>query len=140
MTNYLQKFAPRLSELTTPLCELTKNNEFLLDDQVHGATLEETKKILSSTPVLKYFDPRATPTLQCDASMHGLGACLMQDGHPVAYASRSLTATEVQYVQIEKELLAIVLEMEKFEITRVVGKCWLNLTTSLWKQSSRKAS
>ena len=47
--------------------------------------------------------------------MHGLGACLMQDGHPVAYASRSLTPTEVQYAQIEKELLAIVFAMEKFE-------------------------
>ena len=116
MTNYLQKFAPRLSEITTPLRELTKNdNEFLWDDQVHGAALEETKKILSTTPVLKYFDPGATPTLQCDASMHGLGACLMQDGHPVAYASRSLTPTEVQYAQIEKELLAIVFAMEKFE-------------------------
>jgi len=39
----------------------------------------------------------------------------MQDGHPVAYASRSLTPTEVQYVQIEKELLAIVFRMKKFE-------------------------
>ena len=39
----------------------------------------------------------------------------MQDGHPVAYASKSLTPTEVQYVQIEKELLAIVFAMEKFE-------------------------
>ena len=116
MTNYLQKFAPRLSVVTTPLRELTKNdNEFLWDEQVHGAALEETKKILSTTPVLKYFDPGAMPTLHFDASMHGLGACLMQDGHPVAYASRSLTATEVQYAQIEKELLVIVFGMEKFE-------------------------
>lgn len=84
MTNYLQMFAPRPSEVTTPLRELTKNdNEFRWDAQVHGAALVETKKILSTTPVLKYFDPSATPTLQCDASMHGLGACLMHDGHPV---------------------------------------------------------
>ena len=140
MTYYLQKFSPRLSEITTPLREVTKNdNEFLWDDQVHGAALEETKKILSTTPVLKYFDPGATPTLQCDASMHGLGACLMQDGHPVAYASRSLSPTEVQYVQIEKELLAIVSQWRSLKPNCMVGKCWLNLTTSLWKRSSRKA-
>ena len=64
MTNYLQKFAPRLSEITTPLLELTKiDNEFVWDDQVHGPALEETKTILSTTPVLKYFDQGATPTL-----------------------------------------------------------------------------
>ena len=104
MTNHLQKSALRLSEITTPLRELTKNDEFQWDEQVHGAALEETKKILSTTPVLKYFDPSATPTLQCDASMHGLGARLMQYGH-----------TEVQCAQIEKELLAIVFGMEKIE-------------------------
>ena len=58
--------------------------------QAHGAALEETKKILSTTPVLKYFDLGATPTLQCDASMHGLGAFLMQDGHPQRFSMRKL--------------------------------------------------
>ena len=48
MTNYLQKFAPRLSEITTSLRELTKtDNAFLWDERVHGAALEETKKIQS---------------------------------------------------------------------------------------------
>ena len=116
MTNYLQRFAPKLSEVTTPLRDLTKTDtEFLWEEKIHGTALEETKKILSETPVLKYFDPEIEPVLQCDASMHGLGACLMQDGHPVAYASRSLTPTEANYAQIEKELLAIVFGMEKFE-------------------------
>ena len=116
MTNYLQKFAPKLSEITTPLRELLKSDtEFLLDEQVHDVALNEAKRIISSTPVLKYFNPSTVPVLQCDASMHGLGACLMQNGQPIAYASRSLTPTEVQYAQIEKELLAIVFGMEKFE-------------------------
>lgn len=70
VTNYLQKFAPRLSEITTPLRELTKNHsEFLWDDQVHGAALEETK-ILSTTLVLKYFNSGATPMPPCIAWEH----------------------------------------------------------------------
>ena len=116
MTNYLQRFAPKLSEVTTPLRDLTKTDtEFLWEEKIHGTALEETKRILSETPILKYFDPEIQSVLQCDASMHGLGACLMQDGHPVAYASRSLTPTEANYAQIEKELLAIAFGMEKFE-------------------------
>ena len=39
----------------------------------------------------------------------------MQDGLPVGYASRAMTSTEINYAQIEKELLAIVFGLEWFE-------------------------
>ena len=116
MANYVQKFAPNLAETTTPLRDLIKkDNEFVWDDQVHGQCLSEIKQTLTQAPVLKFFDPDLPTVLQCDASQSGLGACLLQQGHPIAYASRSLTPTEAQYAQIEKELLAIVFGMEKFE-------------------------
>ena len=73
------------------------------------------KQIISEAPILKYFDPKADTELQCDASDKGLGACLMQEGQPVAYASRAMTDAEVNYAQIEKELLAIVFGVEQFE-------------------------
>ena len=46
--------------------------------------------------------------------MSGLGACVLQDGHLIAYAYRSLTQAEEHYAQIEKELLAVVFGCEKF--------------------------
>ena len=65
--------------------------------------------------MLKICDPQKKTVLQCDASMSGFGACLMQDEHPVAYASRALTPTETNYTKIEKELLVIVFGVERFE-------------------------
>ena len=76
--------------------------------------VEKIKTLLTSDPVLKYFDVSAKTELQVDASQSGLEAVLMQNGHPVAYASRSLTMAEVNYPQIDKELLAIVFGCEKF--------------------------
>ena len=45
-------------------------------------------------PVLKYYDVQEPVVVQCDASEHGLGAALLQNGQPVAFASRSLSQTE----------------------------------------------
>ena len=39
----------------------------------------------------------------------------MQDGQPVGYASRAMTSAEINYAEIEKELLAIVFGLERFE-------------------------
>ena len=43
-----------------------------------------------------------------------MGACLIQEEHPVVYASRSFTVAEQHYAQMEKELLAIVFACERF--------------------------
>ena len=117
VVGYLQKFAPHLSGLSAPLRDLIKKDvNFRWDKDVHGVALEKIKQTLSEPPVLRFFDStEKNVVLQCDASNFGLGACLMQNNQPVQYASRSLTQTEQNYAQIEKEMLAIVFGLERFE-------------------------
>ena len=55
-------------------------------------------------PVWAFFDERQDTTLQCDASQTALGAALLQNGRPVAYTSRALSAAECHYAQIEGAL------------------------------------
>ena len=115
LNQYLSKFLPHLSDITKPLRELTKKEVVWAWDPAQQQAFENLKKAVSSTPVLHYYNLDEDVTLQCDASQSGLGAALLQNGQPVAYASRALTPTEGRYAQIEKELLAIVFGCEHFE-------------------------
>ena len=69
----------------------------------------------TTSPLLRYYNPEDELTIQCDASEKGLGTAVLQKGQPVAFASRALTDTETRYAQIEKELLAVVFALDKFE-------------------------
>ena len=77
-------------------------------------TARQLRKGESNAPVLTYYDVTKDVTIQVDASPNSFGAVLLQDEHPVAYASRSLTQTEQNYAQIEKEMLAITFGCERF--------------------------
>ena len=65
-------------------------------------------------PVLAYYDVNKEVTIQCDASKEAVGAVLLQEGRPVAYASRKLRESEINWAPIEKEMLAIVFSTQKF--------------------------
>ena len=113
MINYLSKYIPNLSELTSDLRPLLKDDATWLWQPEHGAALCKLKDALTQAPVLKFYDINRPTVLQVDASKGGLGACLLQDDQPIAYASRSLTPADAQ---IEKELLAIVFGCERFHM------------------------
>lgn len=113
MVKYLARFLPSLSDMTEPLRRLThKNSTWQWGTEQQNAFVA-IKQQVCEAPVLKYFDPACPTEGQGDASQDGLGFVLLQDGQPVAYASRALTEAETRYSQIEKELLAQVFGLER---------------------------
>ena len=72
------------------------------------------KKLISVAPVLAYYQSVEQPEIQCNSSQSRLGAALIQNGQPIAYASRAFTKTKSRCVQIEKEMLAVVVAVEAF--------------------------
>lgn len=111
---YLAKFLPKLSEVCEPLRRLLDKDVMWHWLPKHEDAVREVKQMVTSTPVLKYYDITKPVTIQSDASMTGLGGCLLQGRQPVAFASRALTQTEQNYAQIEKECLSIVFACQRF--------------------------
>ena len=107
-------FIPDMSTTMCPIRQLLKKDVEFQWLPEHQQAIDKIKGVLSSEPVLRYYDPNKKVTIQADASSTGLGACLLQDKGPVAYASRALTETEQRWFQIEKELLAVMFAAEHF--------------------------
>ncbi|KAJ8026383.1 hypothetical protein HOLleu_34209 [Holothuria leucospilota] len=103
-----------LSEITGPLRELLSKSVEWHWTEVHENCFNKLKKVLCEALVLAYYDENKDLTLSVDASSKGLGATLLQEGRPIAYALKALTNAETNYSQIEKELLAIVWGYKQF--------------------------
>ena len=79
MVNYLSKFWARLSELAEPIRELCKDKVTFNWGPEHQAVFKQIKCEIVRAPILTYYNPKKEKVLQTDASVKGLGACLLQD-------------------------------------------------------------
>ncbi len=114
MVKYLSKFIPNFSQISAPLRLLTEKETEWHWNEEQEKGFQKLKDAIANAPVLSYFDLKKTTKLSVDASSKGMGAVLLQDDQPVAYASRALSSAEQNYAQIEKEMLAITFGCEKF--------------------------
>ena len=121
LAGFYRKFIPNFSAIAAPLSDLTKKgkpNKLEWTDSQEKA-FGTLKSCLAKSPILKLPDFSETFILQTDASEVGLGAVLLQESEegkmPVAYASRKLLDREKKYAVVEKECLAIVWGISKFQ-------------------------
>ena len=115
----LSEFIPNLSTLVHPLNELLKAGKSWRWTPDCKNVFTAAKEKLSQAPILAHFDPAVPLRLARDASAYGIGAVLSHlynDGteRPIAYASRTLTSSERNYTQLEKEALSLVFGIKKF--------------------------
>ena len=113
LANYYRRFVQGFRRIARPLTLLTKKDSFLWSEEATLA-FSQLKDALCTTPVLALplFDQQFV--VETDACGHGIGAVLMQNGHPLAYISKHLQGKQLHLSIYEKKLLAVVFAGQKW--------------------------
>lgn len=109
--NYYRKHIPSYSKIASILYDTINN--FLWTDK-HTEAFEKLKKAISAACTLSPPDPTKQYTIMTDASIQGIGAALMQDDWPIAFASRTLERSEAMYAPVQLEALGLVYALKQF--------------------------
>lgn len=91
LVQYLGKFLPRLSDVSASLRKLAETSsgcEWKWTKE-QDVSFKLIKTMTTEAPVLAYYNPKLPFTLSVDASSKGLVATILQQGKPIAYASRA---------------------------------------------------
>jgi hypothetical protein len=114
LANYFRRFLNGYASVVRPLNELLKKDVTWCWTSACEAAFQAVKAALVSAPILRAPDENKPYEIVCDASGFGLGAVLLQDGHPVAFESRALTKPEIKYHATDREFLAVVYALSKW--------------------------
>ena len=95
MVTYMGNFVPHLSHHTEQLRQLLKKDVMFYWYNQLTQSFQEIKTLLkrATSKPLGYYDRGKEAIVQAEASLRGLGTCLIQDGRPITFASKSLTVS-----------------------------------------------
>ena len=110
LINYLNQFSPCLAELSNMLRGICRQKMEFEVNKACEVVFQCCKEEISRNLMLPYYNPKASMTLQTDASKIGLGAVLMWNSTPMMFASRALSGSNRNYQNLKRECLAIIWE------------------------------
>jgi hypothetical protein len=108
MAQFSASFIEGFATMTEPLRQLHKQETPFSWGEQQETAFNKVKASLSENATLAYFNTHKPIKIILDASPVGIAGFLAQEGKPVCYASRALTAVEQRYLQTEREALAVV--------------------------------
>ena len=120
LVNYYGKFIPNLATTLHPLNQLLHRDQRWRWNKECAAAFQAAKEGVTSSRVLVHYNLNLPIRMAGDASAYGVGAVIshvMPDGseQPIAFASRTLSDSERNYSQIEKEALSLVFGVKRFQ-------------------------
>ena len=119
LLNYYSKFIANLASILHPLNRLLRNDVSWKWSSACACAFRKAKQSLVSSQVLAHYNPELPIKMAADASAYGVGAVISHtypDGSekPIAFASRTLSKSQKNYAQIEKEALGLVFGVRRF--------------------------
>lgn len=117
--SWYRRFIRNFASIVSPMTQLTKKGQRFEWSEECQRAFASLKNALVTAPVLATPDFKKPFTVHCDASGFGLGGMLSQNieghDHPIAFVSRTLNKAERNYSATEREALAVLYAVEKFE-------------------------
>jgi hypothetical protein len=114
LVNYYRDMWGKRSEILAPLTALTSVNKPWKWTDVEQNAFDTMKRIMARETILAYPNFEKPFEIHTDASAFQLGACISQEGRPIAFYSRKLSETQKRYTTTERELLSIVETFKEF--------------------------
>ena len=116
LTGYYRRFVKNYGKMAQPLTALCKASGSLKWTELENTAFKELKRAMTVAPVLALLDYCQEFVVETNASSNGIGAILMQQGHPIAYISKTLSLKHQQLSAYDKEMFAIMFAIRKWHL------------------------
>nr|GEV13973.1 gypsy/Ty3 retroelement polyprotein [Tanacetum cinerariifolium] len=112
LTGYYRRFIMNFASVSRPLTQLLKKGGYKWSNEAQAA-FDTLKSAMQKASVLALPDFTKPFEVETDTPGVEIGAVLQQNGHPIAYMSKTLSTKHQSLSTYEKEFLAVLLALDK---------------------------